>query len=161
MKNKSAQSAFTLIELLVVIAIIAVLATVVFVALNPAQRFADARDSRRTNDVQNILTAIHECIVDADGVVASCLPGVTAGATVYEIVNTGVVAACNAVCPATASGSCAAIDDELAPYLVSLPVDPGGATVDHTEYSVNLNANNIVTVTACSTEGATTISASR
>jgi len=38
---------FTLIELLVVIAIIAILATVVFVALDPVKRFADARNSRR------------------------------------------------------------------------------------------------------------------
>ena len=58
---------FTLIELLVVISIIAILATVVFVALNPGKRFLDTRNSRRWNDVHNILTAVHECIVDDGG----------------------------------------------------------------------------------------------
>ena len=38
---------FTLIEILVVIAIIAILAVVVFVALNPAQRIKDSKNSRR------------------------------------------------------------------------------------------------------------------
>ena len=44
MKNKQG---FTLIELLIVIAIIAILAGVVFVSLNPSQRFKDARDATR------------------------------------------------------------------------------------------------------------------
>ena len=57
MPNKiTKKSGFTLIELLVVIAIIATLATVVFVALNPVQRFSDARNSRRWNDVNTMLT---------------------------------------------------------------------------------------------------------
>src|SRR5579859_6775624 len=58
---------FTLIELLVVITIIATLAVVVFVALNPGARLSAARDARRTSDVDSILTAIHESIVDNKG----------------------------------------------------------------------------------------------
>ncbi|MFH1790264.1 MAG: LamG-like jellyroll fold domain-containing protein [bacterium] len=50
--------AFTLIELLIVIAIIAVLAGVIFVALNPLQRFRDARNSRRVTDVLAIADAV-------------------------------------------------------------------------------------------------------
>src|ERR1700730_10103182 len=64
---------FTLIELLVVIAIIAALAVVVFVALNPAQRLRDARDARRTSDVDPLLTAIHSAIVDNKGTLPSGL----------------------------------------------------------------------------------------
>src|SRR3972149_10727287 len=65
--KKYRNNGFTLIELLLVIAIIAILATIVIVALNPVQRFADARNSRRWNDVNSILTAVHEYIVDNDG----------------------------------------------------------------------------------------------
>src|ERR1700687_4340205 len=57
-------SGFTLIELLIVIIIIAALAVVVFVALNPVKRLQDARNARRATDVQSILTAIHEYIID-------------------------------------------------------------------------------------------------
>ncbi len=48
------QNAFTLIELLVVIAILAILATVTVLVINPAQLFAQARDSRRISDLQAI-----------------------------------------------------------------------------------------------------------
>ncbi len=50
---------FTLIELLIVIGILAVLATVVVLVLNPAQLFAQARDSRRVEDLGNIRGAIN------------------------------------------------------------------------------------------------------
>src|SRR3989344_3276547 len=72
MLTKKFRRGFTLIELLVVIAVIAILAVLVFVALDPATRFADARNSRRWTDVTNISTAVHECIVDSGGVLATC-----------------------------------------------------------------------------------------
>jgi prepilin-type N-terminal cleavage/methylation domain-containing protein len=50
---------FTLIELLIVIGILAVLATVVVLVLNPAQLFAQARDSRRVEDLNNVRSAIN------------------------------------------------------------------------------------------------------
>lgn len=56
--SKLSTRAFTLIELLIVIAIIAILAGVVFVALNPLKRFADARNANRRASVVNILQAI-------------------------------------------------------------------------------------------------------
>lgn len=64
MKSKITHlKAFTLIELLVVITIISIFGALVFVALDPAERFADARDSRRWSDVNSLLTAVHDCIV--------------------------------------------------------------------------------------------------
>lgn len=48
---------FTLIELLVVIAIVGVLAAVVLIAINPAKRLAQARDSGRKSDIGQIATA--------------------------------------------------------------------------------------------------------
>jgi type IV pilus assembly protein PilA len=151
---------FTLIELLVVISIIAILATVVFVALNPIGRFADARNSRRWNDVNNYLTAIHECIVDAAGVTSGCIGSLTAGDT-YEIVSSAT-AGCDDVCTgATSDTSCADLDTNLAAYLKSLPIDPGGVTSGHTEYTISIDSNNLITIDSCSAENSTTIQVSR
>ncbi len=49
---------FTLIELLIVIGILAVLATVTVLVLNPAQLFAQARDSQRLSDIGSVRGAI-------------------------------------------------------------------------------------------------------
>ena len=150
-KFMTSKKAFTLIELLVVIGIIAILATVVFVALNPVQRFADARNSRRFTDVNNLITEIHECIVDNDGGTTPCLGSLVAG-TKYEIVSNGS-SGCNAVCTnVAASANCADLDTNLSSYLKELPTDPGDVTTGHTEYEVVIDSNNIVTITSCSAE---------
>jgi len=49
---------FTLVELLIVIAIIGVLAVVVLVAINPAEKLRQARDSGRKSDISQIATAL-------------------------------------------------------------------------------------------------------
>lgn len=134
---------FTLIELLVVITIIAVLATVVFVALDPVKRFSDARDSRRWNDVNSMLTAIHQYIVDNGGDMPAAL---TSGQ------------------PSTQVGSCTGCDDlstDLAKYLKSIPEDPSAGTASSSGYFVEVDTNNIVTVSAPSAEGSNTIEVSR
>lgn len=56
-KALSAKRGFTLIELLVVIAIVGVLAAVVLIAINPARRLAQGRDSGRKSDIGQIATA--------------------------------------------------------------------------------------------------------
>lgn len=135
MYNKFKQG-FTLIELLVVIGIISILATVVFVALDPVTRFADARDARRWSDVNSILTAIHEYIVDNDGALPT---GLTTGQVATEL------------------GSCATCDNlatPLAPYLKSIPIDPGD-TAANTGYEVAVDSHNIVTISAPDAEGGT------
>lgn len=134
---------FTLIELLVVIAIIAILAVIVFVSLDPVTRFADARNSRRWNDTNNILTAVHEYIVDNDG---SLPTGLTTGQAATEL------------------GTCVACDNlstPLAKYLKSIPTDPSGGTSASTGYTVAVDANNIVTVAATNAENGITIEVSR
>lgn len=167
MKTKGLKSAFTLIEILVVIAILAIIAVVVFVALNPAQRFADARDSRRVNDVNSLLTAIHECIVDNDGDVSACTnaaPTDTPLEIVFDADGTGVgvspAAGCNAVCGVAAADDCVIFAQETAPvyttlqtYLKSIPVDPQETAAGHTSYMFEVDANNLVTVSACRAEG--------
>ena len=155
-----ANEGFTLIELLVVIAIISILAVVVFVALDPATRFADARNSRRWNDVNNYLTAVHECIVDSDGDTTGCVGALTAGQT-YEIVS-NATSGCDDVCTNAGSDTnCADLDTNLAKYLKVLPIDPQGVADGHTGYSITVDSNNIVTITACAAELDQTIEVSR
>jgi len=160
-KNKESRiKGFTLIELLVVIAIISILAVIVFVALDPITRLAEARNSRRWGDVNNLLTAMHECLVDNDGALASC-GGVPVAGETYEIVS-DASSGCDDVCTGVTSDThCADLDTPLVAYLKTLPTDPGGVTAGHTEYSISIDSNNIITITACSAENSAAISVSR
>lgn len=157
-KNKKSLPAgrqgFTLIELLVVIGIISALTTVVFVALDPAKRFKDARNARRTNDADTLISAIHQYIVDTGG---SLPAGV--GATASQI---GSCASGGATNCAGAAAACIDLASVLSSnkYLKNNPVDPQVGTTATTGYSVVKDANNLFTVNACAAEG-TTIQISR
>lgn len=59
---------FTLIELIVVIAIITILVAVVFVALRPADRITDARNTRRGQDVAAISHAAALRLADGENI---------------------------------------------------------------------------------------------
>ena len=161
---------FTLIEILLVVAILAILLVVVFAALNPAQRLSDTRDARRWNDVNNLLTAVHECIVDAgsSGAMANCVGTYVAGEP-YEIVfdPSGApvtpAAACDDTCTGVTSDThCLDWSSTLSSYMASMPEDPSGTSDDgHTEYLVNTDANGLVTLTACEGEGTAAIKVAR
>lgn len=151
---------FTLIELLIVVALIAALAVGVFVALNPAQRLRDGRDSRRTSDVDTILSAVHASIVDNKGQLPT---GLTAGMVNKQLGQavTGCAIAWNA-CGVAGATDCVDLTAPLAKYLKSIPVDPNStASASLTQYSIIVDSNGIVTVRACSSEGSGNISASR
>lgn len=159
LKKPASNRGFTLIELLVVITIIATLAVVVFVALNPGQRLKDARDARRTSDVDSILTAIHQAIVDNKGSASASLIGVEQQ---MGTAPSGCAIATGG-CSVTAV-ACMDLSGALAKYLKSMPIDPsGGATyvAGKTGYSAIIDNNGIVTVRACGTEGTANISSSR
>jgi prepilin-type N-terminal cleavage/methylation domain-containing protein len=147
---------FTLIELLVVITIISTLAVVVFVALNPGQRLKDARDARRTSDVDSLLTAMHEYIVDNK----SATPGGLS--TVEQQLGTATTgcAISTGGCSVTAT-ACLDLATPLAKYLKAIPTDPLDGTAGETGYSAVQDSNGLVTIRACSTEGTTNIYSSR
>ena len=137
MKKFNKSGGFTLIELLVVIGIIAILAAIVIVSINPAKRFMDARQSQRQANVESILNAIQQSIVDEDGEICTEIT-----TTVQDISNTE-----------------ADLKTCLADYLAVLPTDPQDATGDvltstyNTGYTVVKNAEGQVTVDAPGTEG--------
>ena len=64
MSKLSFQKGFTLIELLIVIAILGILAAVVLVAINPAQRIAEANDTKAKSNVSVVATAIESCFTN-------------------------------------------------------------------------------------------------
>lgn len=159
----SIRKGFTLIELLIVIVIIATLAVTVFVALDPAKRLKDTRDARRTSDIQSILTAIHQSIVDNKGVLPT---GLSAGMAEEQLGTdaTGcaiATATCNVVGGANPGESCLDLTTPLVKYLKSIPLDPNGGTAGKTKFSVVVDTNNIVTVKACGAENVASITVSR
>ena len=137
---------FTLIEILIVIGIIAVLAGIVLIAVNPARQFAQANNAHRASDVNAILNAIGQYVVDNKGNLTAI--GITT--TAQDISNSG-----------------ADICDVLVPtYIPSFPTDPesntkgaGIAEADCTTghpynagYQVKKDANGRITVSAPKTQ---------
>ncbi|MFA6994679.1 MAG: type II secretion system protein, partial [Candidatus Paceibacterota bacterium] len=55
----SSPKSFTLIELLIVIGILAVLVAAIVITLNPAQLLAQARDSKRQQDLSALNQALN------------------------------------------------------------------------------------------------------
>jgi prepilin-type N-terminal cleavage/methylation domain-containing protein len=154
--SKNIKKGFTLIEILLVVAILSILLVVVFAALNPAQRLQDTRNARRWNDVNQVLTAVHEYIVDNKG---TCPTGVNC--TTQATVELGTCAAGAANCPAlTGVANCVDLRTPLASYLASIPKDPSVSGTTNSGYAIGV-ANGIVTITACHAEGGQSISVAR
>jgi len=167
---------FTLVELLIVIAIIAILAAVIFVALDPATRFADARDSTRSNDVGEILSAVKIDQIDNGGSYLVSIEAMTDG-EVYMMVNGASMAAgCddnNAACDTnvTKDTHCVNVAGLVTEgYLSGFPVSPTGAVTwddgdtageEGSGYTLSKSATGVVTVRACESENTTEISVSR
>lgn len=171
------QQGFTLIELLVVIAIVGILVAVIFVALDPATRFGQARDAVRQNDVQEILSSIKLYQVDNGGEHLASIDALTAGSVYMAVNGATMVTGCddnNAACTTavTADTSCVDIAGLVTGgYMDEMPVSPtgditwddgSGATNEGSGYTISVDANGIVTVRSCENEQTTTeIQASR
>jgi prepilin-type N-terminal cleavage/methylation domain-containing protein len=158
---------FTLIELLIVIAIIAILAAVVFAALNPVQRFQDARDSVRDSDTSEVLSSVKLDQVDNGGTYLAAIAAMTAD-QVYMI-GTAVVGCDdqNAACDTDVSldANCVNIAGLVTEgYMGEVPISPNGAgtwTASVTGYTMERDTNDIITVRACESENTTEIFSSR
>ena len=149
MKKNKIKKGFTLIELLVVVAIIAILAAAVFVAINPARRFAEANNSQRWSDSVAILNAILTYTVDNNGT----LP---AGVNTTTPQHFGTNASgCDANCDATTTASaCLDLSADLVSggYLSSIPIDPVRGNATSTHYYMKKYASGIIQVGACAAD---------
>jgi prepilin-type N-terminal cleavage/methylation domain-containing protein len=107
--SKKSGAGFTLIEILIVIGIIAILAAAVIIAINPGRQFAQARNTQRRTDVNAIMNAINQNMVDNNGSFdfSDC------GATSFPDSATNIASDGTDLC------------DCLVPdYVAELPVDP-------------------------------------
>lgn len=147
---------FTLLEILLTIGIIAVLATVVMVSLDPVTRFQDARDSRRLSDIQSILSAVHQYVIDNQGSYPTGLD-----TTERHIGTAGSGCAIGGECSVGGDGDCVDLETTLERYLKDIPFDPENGSSSLTHYSIQLNSNNIVIVRACDSTDDTIAEVSR
>lgn len=147
--------AFTLVEILLVVAIIAILAAIVIIAVNPARQLAQTRNAQRRVDVNTILNAVYQRAIDNGGVIDT---NITTNPT--EICGTGTGGVASTTCAAYAN-LYRLTDNET--YLVSIPVDPSGATTSATStgYQIFKSSNGRVTVRAPGAEESVTISITR
>jgi len=134
----NSKKGFTLIELLVVIGILAVLATVVVLVLNPAQLFAQARDTQRLSDLSSTVSAINLYLVTADTVTlgetaystANATCGLTGGCTLRDVYTIGGAGWVTVNLASSTGGS----------PLASLPRDPlNNATYQYAYVGDNTN----------------------
>lgn len=146
---------FTLIELLLVILIISTLAVTVLVALDPLGRVQDTRNARRQLDIEHILTAVHEYIID-NGANPTGL-----SATEQQMGTSGTGCAIATGGCAVTAAVCLNLATPLIRYLKTIPFDPQTGAATTTRYSIVQDANGIVTVRACAAEGGAILSVSR
>lgn len=173
---------FTLIELLITIAIVGIIAVVAFVALDPARRFAEARNATRWTDVTGVLDAIKLYTVDQRGTLPWPTTGVPGPAN--RIAENGIrymIGTCNnavagsecfggvpavKVCAGAPTGSVNGVygidmttqlTGGTPAYLASLPINqatPNTATWSavRTGYYLIQNANGGTEIGACDEE---------
>lgn len=158
---KAQRQGFTLIELLIVIAVIAILAASLFVALNPAKRFLDARDAKRNQDAEAIVAGLKAYQVDNNGSYPAAVTSLVAG-TFYTVGTNGATG-CDTGCTAkTTNASCVDLAGLVTGgYLGTVPKDPSTGTDLKTDYYLVKNSTGTVEVGSCDPEGGAAISVVR
>ncbi len=162
---------FTLIELLIVIGIIAILAGIIYVAVDPARRLAEARNAERWSSANAILNAVLKYTVDQSGQLPATSTAIDNAAGTVQIIGEGAAVVCGSVTctdETVAPANCfvSGFDTDLVDnYLAAIPEDPSTGSANDTRYFINKSANGRITVGACDEEpvGASTptISVSR
>ncbi|MEI8097077.1 MAG: hypothetical protein WCG73_03150, partial [Candidatus Moraniibacteriota bacterium] len=132
-------------------------AVVVIVALDPSTRFKNTRDARRLSDIQSILTAVRQYIVDNKGTLP---PGLSTYERQLGMGAGNCDTSGGSICSANSGTDCLNLSTDLEKYLKTIPFDPTG-TPERTQYTLQVDANGIVTVRACASEDASISSISR
>ena len=145
---KKCARGFTLIEILIVIGLIAVLASIVLVAVNPSRQFSQANNAHRSSDVNALLNAVGQYIVDNKGTIPAEIT------TTAQDISDGGANICADIMPT---------------YIPSLPQDPksnGGTaiiscTTYNSNYTIKKDTDGRITVAAPDAELGATISVTR
>jgi prepilin-type N-terminal cleavage/methylation domain-containing protein len=150
--KRNAHKGFTLVELLVVIAILTILGSVVFVTLEPARRFGDARNAARWSEITSVLNAVVKYQVDNNG----ALPG-----NVYPVSGTTYVIGTNTGTPSCTASSTASAYYNIATttvptYIGEVPTDPRSGTAASSGYYF-YREGSLIRVGACEPENSATI----
>ncbi len=138
---------FTLIELLLVLGIISILVGITIAALSPTKQLGSSRDAKRQADVNAILSAVYQYLVDFER-----LPPNIPSGTAREICATGSTDCDTAINLDILTGS----------YLVRIPMDPQLVdTATGTNYWIVREPGGRITVSAPGAEEADSISITR
>lgn len=139
---------FTLLEVLLVVAIIAILAGIVIFAINPSRQLGKSRNSQRRMDVNTILNAVYQYVIDNSGT----LPGsITTTAT--EICASGA-ASCTGLVDLT-------VLTTSERYLTAIPNEPLKTNANGAGYKIVKSTNGRITVSAQFPENGAVITVSR
>ena len=150
---------FTLLELLLVVAGIAILAGIVIIAINPSKQLGETKNAQRRTDVNALLNAVYQYAIDNSGNLPA---GLDSSATSSQVLGTAS-SGCDAVCGAvTTKATCLNLSSDLTPtYIVSIPSDPSLMATTYTDYYIDQDANDRITVGACDPEQSATINVVR
>ncbi len=165
--KRNKQKGFTLIELLIIIAIIAILAAIVFVAIDPARRLAEARNADRWGSTNAVLNGYLKYVVDNRG----SAPTTTDNSgdpwdTAAYMIGTGTGTGSTCTATSTAAGFIDLSPALVDTYIASIPIDPlgvseGWAAASSTKYYIVKSGNGRVTIGACEAERGETVSVTR
>ena len=143
---KKNNKGFTLIELLIVIGVIAILAAIIYVAVDPARRFAEARNAERWASVNSILNAYLKYTVDNAGTA----PTSTIDTSPHMIATGNDATNCAAI----ATSHTIDLSNLVDTYLARQPYDSsaGGTSSSKTYYYLVRSGNGRVTIGSCEPE---------
>jgi type IV pilus assembly protein PilA len=147
--NIKTKKGFTLLEILLVIAAIGILAAIVLVAINPNRQLAQARNAQRRSDVQTILNAVYQRIID-DAAAGSTTFRDSIPTTVSEIYRDGTTAGTtNCIASQVNIGT-----SLVSTYIAAVPQDPTEPTASNCSgyQIVRDTTSQRITVTALNAE---------
>ncbi|MCK5461073.1 prepilin-type N-terminal cleavage/methylation domain-containing protein [Candidatus Gracilibacteria bacterium] len=144
---------FTFIEMLLVIAAIAILAAVVLLVINPRKHLGETENARRQSDVNTILNAVYQYVIDNDGDLPGSIPlGVCGDSVMNEICRT------EGVCAGLVNLSKITQNEK---YIITMPIDPRVTNLNGTGYHISRTVNERIVVCAPKAEQGMIISVAR
>lgn len=144
---------FTLIELLLVIAIIALLTFVVIMAINPKRQLMQTRNAQRQSNLEAILNAVYQYMIDYGKIPASIPTGEGNAKQICQFDAT--FAGCTAV-------GGIMLRELSGAYIAAMPTDPSVLqTGTGTRYKIYRDTGGRIKITAVASEDGKTITATR